>query len=61
MNDDSERAWYPKVNGRYVRVTRTRGGLFVSSLVRGDRGDARPLTRGERLLWLLLRRPPKSV
>ena len=22
MNDDSERAWYPKVNGRYVRVTR---------------------------------------
>ena len=61
MSDDSERTWYPKVNGRYLRVDQKRGGLFVSSLVHGSRGDARPLTRGERLLWLLLRRPPKSV
>ena len=61
MNDDSEQTWYPKVNGQHMRLTRTRGALFVSSLVPGERGDARPLTRGERWLWQLLRRPPKSV
>jgi hypothetical protein len=50
----------PKVNGRYVRVTETHGGLFVSDRV-DPQVDPRPLTRGERLWWRLLRRPPKIV
>ena len=63
MKDKSERTWHPKANGRRVRITKTEDGLFVSSLLpvttRDD--DARPLTRRERILWRVLRRPPKTV
>jgi hypothetical protein len=61
MNDDAERVWYPKTNGHYVRITQTHGRLSVSSLLGGDRGISRPLTRGERVVWRLLRRPPKTL
>ena len=64
MTDNSERTWHPKTKGQYlVRITKTRDGFFVSSLLpvatRSD--DARPMTRRERVRWRLFRRPPKVV
>ena len=55
---------HPKIKGQYlIWITKTRDGFFVSSLVpvatRSD--DARPMTRGERIMWRVFRRPPKVV
>jgi hypothetical protein len=64
MKDHSERAWHPKVDDNHrVRITRNREGLFVSSLLplASRHDDARPLSRGERVMWRFLRRPPKVV
>ena len=58
MKGDAERAWYPKVNGRYLRISKRRDGLFVRPL--SDERE-RPLTLRERLSWRLLRRLPKSM
>jgi hypothetical protein len=51
------------VDGRYVRIIETEEGLFVSALFPTTSGheDARPLSRRERLLWRMFRRPPQSV
>ena len=57
MKGDVERAWYPKVNGQYLRISMRRDGLFVRPL--SDERE-RPLTRRERLSWRLRRRLPKS-
>jgi len=64
MADKSERTWHHKIKGQYlIRITKTRDGFFVSSLLpvatRSD--DARPMTRRERIRWRLFRRPPKVV
>jgi len=64
MKDRSERTWHPRTKGEYLlRITRTKEGLFVSSLlpVATREDDARPMTRRERIMWRLLRRPPKAI
>ena len=58
------RTWHPHVDGHPALITETPdGSLFVRSIfpVTDRTGVGRPLTRGERLLWHLLRRPPTSL
>ena len=63
MKEHSQRTWHRKVDDHYVRIIETHEGLFVSAIFPTStrHEDARPLTRRERFLWRVFRRPPQTV